>query len=177
MKGKHRNCDILLHVCCAPCACASTERLLEEGYHPLLLFANSNIYPFEEFEKRRSYVEQLAQSYELPLEIIPWDHNDWLDHTVQWKHEPEGGRRCAECFRYNLGKSAELSEKLLISQFTTTLSISPHKSSSMIFEAGREFSGFLEIDFKKNGGFSRSIELSKSYGLYRQSFCGCEFSR
>ena len=104
------------------------------------------------------------------------EHQQWLDSIGGHETDPEKGERCALCFRYNLSEAAEEAEKLGIGHFTTTLTISPHKSSSLIFSIGDKTPGFTPIDFKKDGGYQRSIEISKELSLYRQRYCGCEFS-
>lgn len=169
---------LLLHVCCAPCASACVERLLESERDIVLFFSNSNIHTEEEFEKRLFHVRRLAEIHSLELLVDEYDHAAWLrsvsmvaDYAVQ----PEGGRRCRACFSFSLGRAAARAEELGMN-FATTLTVSPHKNSRLIFEVGGAFSGFEPWDFKKKDGFKRSIELSKHYGFYRQNFCGCEFS-
>ena len=96
--------------------------------------------------------------------------------------EKEGGVRCFKCYELRLRKTAEYAKEHNFEYITTTLTISPHKNSEKINEIGLKVAGeyglnYLLSDFKKNDGFKRSIELSKEYDLYRQSFCGCEFSK
>ena len=169
---------LLLHVCCAPCASACVERLLDEGREIILFFSNSNIATREEFGKRLLYVQQLAEIHHLELLVDEYQHDAWLRtvSTVE-NHagEPEGGLRCRACFTHSLGRTAAKAEELNLN-FATTLTVSPHKNSRLIFEVGSRFQGFEPWDFKKKDGFKRSIELSKQYCFYRQSFCGCEFS-
>jgi hypothetical protein len=81
------------------------------------------------------------------------------------------------CFEFSLRRTDQMAARLGIAAFATTLTLSPHKVSRIIFEVGAQFSRFVPIDFKKKGGFLRSIELSEEYGLYRQTYCGCEFSK
>ncbi len=169
--------EILLHTCCAPCASASIERLMEESYRPVLFFANSNIFPYEEFLKREEYVRLLGRRYDITCISHPWEHDSWLESVKKWASEPERGKRCEACFSYNLSLTAQRSHELGIPLFTTTLTISPHKSSDSIFYAGKKHPGFLDINFKKKNGYARSIELSREYGIYRQDYCGCEFSQ
>ena len=179
---------ILLHICCAPCGSASVERLIDEGYHPILFYSNSNIHPREEYEKRLDSVRILARETDTELLTDTYDHDAWLHSVSQlygYSREPEGGRRCAYCFRFSLDRSIRKAEELGIEFFTTTLTISPHKDSKQIFSIGKDLEreksdpagpSFLDINFKKKEGFKRSIELSKEYDLYRQKYCGCEFS-
>lgn len=171
-----RNGKILLHVCCAPCAGACAERLLTENREPTLYFSNSNLNSKAEFEKRLSYVEKLAGIYDLALEKDAYRHENWLEHVRGLEDEPEKGLRCTKCFDWSFGRTARKAAKLGIKSFTTSLTVSPHKISSVIFETGRNYDGFEEWDFKKRNGFSRSLELSSMYDFYRQKYCGCEFS-
>jgi epoxyqueuosine reductase len=166
---------VLLHTCCANCAAASIEKLLE-SYDVGLYFCNSNIYPIEEFKMRCNDMKNYADINNIPIWIADYDHNDWLDFVKGFENEPEKGERCRLCFRYNLAKTAKLAEAENYDFFTTTLTISPHKISKVIFEEGNKYSNFLDIDFKKQDGFRRSLDLSKINNFYRQKYCGCEFS-
>ncbi len=172
----YENAGYLLHVCCAPCASASIERLLERGEHVALFYSNSNIFPYEEYGKRLQEVKRLAEIYSLQLFIDEYDHGAWLDHIKGFEAEPEKGRRCSLCFAFSLKQTQEKAQELGIPRFSTTLTISPHKRSPQIFGEAAPFEGFVTDDFKKKGGFAKSIELSETYELYRQSYCGCEFS-
>jgi predicted adenine nucleotide alpha hydrolase (AANH) superfamily ATPase len=156
-----------------------------EGRRPVLYYSNSNICTPEEYEKRLESVRNLAGKTGMELIIDPYDHENWLEAAAGLEDEPEGGRRCARCFRFSLSRTFVKAQELGVRHFTTTLTISPHKNSKLIFSIGLEIAApqgkppgvqFLEIDFKKQGGFQRSVELSKEHGLYRQNFCGCEFS-
>ena len=167
---------ILLHVCCAPCATACVERLLTDDRDVSLYFSNSNINSEAEFEKRLSYVEKIAGIFDVNLEIDPYCHDGWLTHVRGLEKEAEKGLRCVKCFDWGLGRTAAKASELGIAVFATSLTVSPHKNSAVIFEAGNQYSGFEPLDFKKRDGFKRSRELSEKFGLYRQSYCACEFS-
>ncbi|MCL2793178.1 MAG: epoxyqueuosine reductase QueH [Spirochaetaceae bacterium] len=168
---------ILLHTCCAPCGSSSVERLLHEKYEVTIFFSNSNIFPKEEFLKRLYFVEKLANFYKIALIQDVYDHEAWKKRVSGLEDEPETGKRCFECFKFNLERTAQKARELSIPSFTTTLSVSPHKNSAQIFEAGTNFPEFSKYDFKKQNGFFRSIELSTKLDLYRQDYCGCEFSQ
>ena len=172
----NKNKKILLHVCCAPCATTCVERLLAAGRKVTLYFSNSNIDNETEFEKRLSCVEKLAGIFDVGLEIDSYRHEDWLEQVRGFENEPEKGLRCVKCFTWSMRRAAERAMVLGIENFTTTLPVSPHKISRMIFEAGSQHPGFEKWDFKKQDGFRRSIELSTRFDFYRQSYCGCEFS-
>jgi predicted adenine nucleotide alpha hydrolase (AANH) superfamily ATPase len=167
---------ILLHICCAPCATTCIERLSSSGYEVILFFSNSNIFPEEEYEKRLENARKLAGILNLRLEVDSYEHEKWLRHVRGLEDEPEQGRRCLKCFEFNLSRASKMADRLKLPSFTTSLSVSRYKQSARIFEQGYAFPKFEAIDFKKKNGYSRSIELSKAYGLYRQNYCGCEFS-
>ena len=167
---------LLLHVCCGPCATHAVDTL--RGEHDLtLFFSNSNIAPRAEYARRRDAARELADRYHVPLVEDAYDHAAWREWVRGLEDEPEGGRRCEACFAFNLRRAAGYAREHGFALFTTTLTVSPHKSSATLFAVGRTLGPFLEIDLKKKGGFQRSVELSKAYGLYRQHDCGCEFSR
>lgn len=172
---------VLLHVCCGPCASACVPRLEEEGAEVTMYFANSNIDTEEEFEKRRAAAEALAAAEGVSVVCARYDHEEWLREVASGlENEPEKGARCEKCFRYNLSKAAQYAAANGFDAFTTSLSVSPHKPSRLLFEAGRESScgaRFLEADFKKREGFKLSVARAKELGLYRQNYCGCEFSK
>ena len=173
----HQPPSTLLHTCCGPCASACVPRLKEMGREVTMLFANSNIDTREEFEKRFHEVEKLAKVDGVRIVALPYDHEEWLREVAAgYEHEPEKGARCARCFRYNLAKAAEYAKANGFAEFTTSLTVSPHKVSSMIFSASDDPS-FLKTDFKKKEGFKLSVKRTKELGLYRQSYCGCEFSK
>ena len=173
----------LLHVCCGPCASACVPALRGAGDDVALLFANSNIDTREEFEKRLGEAKKLASAEGVPIVALPYDHGEWLrEVAIGYEHEPEKGERCARCFRYNLGKTAEYAKAHGFDAFTTSLTVSPHKASPMIFAAAEESASahgtsFAPWDFKRHGGYDRSVKRAMELGLYRQSYCGCEFSK
>lgn len=166
---------ILLHVCCAPCAAHPVRALAQRG-NVTFFFSNSNIHPLEEYRKREGEVRRLADIEAVPTIEDEYDHQAWLRETGTWRDEPEGGRRCDACFRYSLGRAAQVCKERGFDAFTTTLTVSPHKDSARILAIGRELGPFLEIDFKKRDGFRKSVALSREHELYRQRYCGCEFS-
>ena len=142
-----------------------------------MLFANSNIDTQDEFEKRLSEAKKLAAADGVDIESIPYDHDDWLRQVAAgYESEPEKGERCRRCFRYNLAKTAQYAAAHGFDMFTTSLTVSPHKISEMVFAASDD-PRFFKENFKKHDGFKRSLMRSAELGLYRQSYCGCEFSR
>jgi len=173
---------LLLHACCGPCSTACVERLRAEGVEPVLFFANDNLATREEYDRRLAALRAFADAEGVELRAKPYDHAAWREAVRGLEDEPEGGRRCSACFRHSLAAAAAEAaayggEK---NEFSTTLTVSPHKRTAQVFEAGHAVetpaAPFREHDFKKRGGFLRSVALAARYGLYRQSFCGCEFS-
>jgi predicted adenine nucleotide alpha hydrolase (AANH) superfamily ATPase len=150
--------------------------MLADGLHPTLFFSNSNIFPQEEAELRYEALLVVAKAYSLPVIREEWDHDSWLEAVSGLEGEREGGKRCEACFAYNLREASLKAEELGFSHFCTTLTVSRFKNSKTIFRVGEQFPLFEELDFKKKGGFDRSLVLSRELGLYRQHYCGCEFS-
>lgn len=170
---------ILLHTCCAPCATHCVLTLLDEGHEVTLFYSNANIAHQDEWQKRLDAVQALAHHYDLPLLVDKPTHAEWLTQVASgFELEPERGKRCERCFRYSLARAYTATREGGYDAFTTSLTVSPHKVSATIFEVGKELSSaqFLAVDFKKNNGFKHSLELTEKLGLYRQSYCGCEFS-
>jgi len=180
---------LLLHSCCGPCSTAVIEQLMEE-YDVTLFFYNPNITDAEEYEKRkeaqlhflRQYNEQRNGETKVHFLEGSYEPDVFYQMVKGFESEPEGGERCTQCFRLRLEKSANMAKMLGINQFTTTLSVSPHKNYALICQLAEELQEkcdcrFLARDFKKKAGFQKSVILSKEYGLYRQNYCGCEFSK
>lgn len=168
--------EILLHACCGPCSTASIERLLRDGWKPTIIYTDSNIVPLSEFNRRWENLRLVCEKYRIPLLRDEPDHQAWLQAVKGLEHEPEGGTRCEACWRYNLRRTAILAERMGFGHFTTTLTVSRFKNSKKIFLVGGEFPLFTPIDFKKQNGFAESCRLAKEMHLYRQQYCGCEFS-
>ena len=167
--------ELLLHICCAPCGGGCVERLLGEGRKVRLFYSNGNIATREEFDRRLGSVKVLARHFGVELEVDEYDHAAYLAAVAGLENEPERGARCSRCFAFNLGRTARRAAELGL-PFATTLTVSPHKNSSVIFAAGGEHPNFEAIDFKKRDGFLRSNRIARELGFYRQNFCGCEFS-
>ncbi len=167
--------DLILHSCCAPCAGGCVAFLLANERVPLLFFSNSNLCSKEEFDKRLASVKKLAGIYGLELLVDPYDHTAWLDAVKGLENEPEKGERCKKCFAFSLARTAEIAHRYGRG-FATTLTVSPHKNSAVIFEAAGEDELFEKIDFKKGGNYQVSCRIAAENEFYRQKFCGCEFS-
>lgn len=171
---------LLLHCCCGPCATACIQRLLEADIRPTLYFSNSNMDSEVEFLRRLEELRRVAGHFELGQVIVDdYRHDQWHDHCRQALPEyaifTERGPRCVHCFQWSLNRTA-LAAAALEMPFATSLTVSPHKNSKLLLKLGSEYQNFSPWDFKKKDGFKRSLELSKELQLYRQNYCGCEFS-
>ena len=169
---------LLLHSCCGPCS-SYVVTYLKDFFKVTVFYYNPNIYPEQEYQHRLS--EQARLLKELGIDLIEkgYCHEEFLDQVRGLEAEPEGGKRCTQCFRLRLSRTAELAKELGFDYFCTTLTVSPHKNAMVINAVGRELENevlWLPSDFKKRDGYKRSIELSGKYGLYRQDYCGCEFA-
>lgn len=180
---------LLVHSCCAPCSSYVLE-YLNDYFDITVLYYNPNISPKEEYEKRKA--EQIRFIHErfsddntnnkVSFMDCDYESEKYAEIVKGLEKEPEGGMRCVECFRLRLDKTAELAKLYGFDYFVTTLSISPLKNAQLLNRIGSEISekygvSYLPSDFKKREGYKRSIELSKKYGLYRQNFCGCVYSK
>lgn len=171
---------LLLHACCAPCSSSVVERL-QQGYDLTLFYYNPNIHPQAEYQIRCDEIIRWCQRIELPLIVAEYNPEAW-HHTVQgYEHEPERGQRCTLCYRLRLTHSANRAKQDGFDLFTTVLSISPHKDADRINQIGDQLAkevgvAFYQANFKKQGGFQRSLEISKEQGFYRQNYCGCHYS-
>ncbi len=176
---------LLLHACCAPCSSYVLE-YLSKYFNITLYFYNPNISPESEYVFRSEELKRLV--FEMPLngiaDVVTVDYNSGEFYNIVKGYEdmPEGGARCKICYRLRLERSARYAAENGYDYFTTTLSISPYKNSEWLNSIGAELSDkygvrYLFSDFKKKNGYKRSCELSEKYGLYRQNYCGCEYSK
>ena len=172
---------VLLHACCAVCSAHPINLLREMGYEPVIYFFNPNIFPPEEFERRLSELVRYSKKMNVKLIIDRHDPENWYNCISGLEDEPERGKRCSRCFEYRMLFTALKAFQLEYKYFTTTLTVSPHKQSKVIFEIAKEIAAkyelnFLDIDFKKNDGFLKTMKIAKEENFYRQEYCGCEFS-
>lgn len=177
---------LLLHCCCAPCSSAVLERL-KDYFSITAYFYNPNITDETEYMKRFAELERFVNEVYCDredIDVYREESDSGLFHDVVrgLENEPERGKRCMKCYELRMRKSAIYAIEHGYDFFTTTLSISPHKNAEWINRIGVNLSEqlgipFLYSDFKKKNGYKRSIELSAEYNLYRQNFCGCEYSR
>ena len=175
---------VLLHACCGPCA-SSVLEYLSQYFQVTVLWYNPNLYPQAEFDRRFQALVKLIEDMGLAdkVDILaePWKHEDYDRRVKGLENEPEGGARCTECFRLRLWETARLAKHYGYDWFCTTLSLSRHKDAVLINDLGEELGrafgvSWLPSDFKKRDGENRSIELCEQYGVYRQLYCGCEYS-
>ncbi len=174
---------LLLHSCCAPCSSHCIEEL-KDNFALSIFYYNPNIYSQEEFEKRLLEQKRLIKEMDLDIDIISpeYDPSEFSDISKGLEELSEGNARCYKCYLLRLRKTAETAKNNNYDFFTTTLSVSPLKNAEWLNQIGFELEKelgikFLPSDFKKKGGYLRSIELSRKYNLYRQNFCGCIFSK
>ena len=175
---------VLLHSCCGPCS-SSVLEYLTQYFDITLLWYNPNLYPQEEFEKRYQTLLQLLDRMGLSDRVSvlaePWQHTVYAQSVQGLENEPEGGDRCAVCFRLRLREAAKLAKLYGFDYFCTTLTLSRYKNAQLINRLGQEIGdeegvAWLPSDFKKQGREMRSAQLARQFELYQQNYCGCEFS-
>lgn len=177
--------SLLLHSCCAPCSSYVLE-YLSEYFSITIFYYNPNISPKEEFTKRVD--EQKRLIAEMPLKSSikfiegKYEPQKFFTLAKGLENIPEGGERCFKCYALRLDETAKIAKSNGFDYFTTTLSISPHKNAQILNQTGTRLSekygvNYLFSDFKKRNGYKRSCELSETYGLYRQNYCGCIYSK
>ncbi|KRL96719.1 epoxyqueuosine reductase QueH [Liquorilactobacillus satsumensis] len=177
---------ILLHSCCAPCSTYTLEYLTKYA-DVTVYYANSNIHPRAEYQ-RREYVQQKfirdfneKTGNNVRFLAAPYAPQQYFEAVRGLEKEPEGGDRCRACFGYRLDLVAAKAVELDFDYFGSALTISPHKNSQVVNSVGIEVQNFyttkyLPSDFKKNGGYQRSLEMCREYDVYRQCYCGCLFA-
>lgn len=185
LKNTKRVPKLLLHSCCAPCSSYVLE-YLGEYFEITVFYYNPNIYPESEYTKRileqQMLIGDMKVKYPIAFIAGNYDRDAFYEIAAGLEHLKEGGERCLKCYELRLEETAALARDGEFDYFTTTLSISPLKNADRLNEIGTRLAekygvNYLQSDFKKKNGYKRSIELSKEYGLYRQDYCGCEFSR
>ena len=177
--------SLLLHSCCAPCSSYVLE-YLSQYFRITVFYYNPNIFPESEYTKRILEQQTLIESMKVkhPISFIAgnYDREKFMEISRGLEQAKEGGERCFRCYELRLRQAGEIAKECGMDYFTTTLSISPMKNAQKLNEIGQKIANELAIaylpsDFKKKNGYKRSTELSREYGLYRQDFCGCVFSK
>lgn len=187
-EGTHRAPVLFLHSCCAPCSSYVLEYLC--GIFRITVFYyNPNISASEEYRKRAAEQKRLIETYNAegrgyPISVVEGDYDPerFFEMAKGLETCPEGGERCFRCYELRLRETARRSAEAGVDYFSTTLTISPLKNARKLNEIGQALAeeygtAWLPSDFKKKEGYKRSIELSTQYGLYRQDYCGCTYSR
>lgn len=176
---------LLLHACCAPCSSYTLE-YLAEYFDITLFFYNPNISPEREYMHRAAELARLVRSASFAQDVrlltAEYDAAPFFEMARGLEAEAEGGARCKKCYHLRLKETARAAANARFDYFCTTLSISPYKDAGTLNEIGGELAEqygvrYLFSDFKKKGGYQRSIALSKEYHLYRQNYCGCVYSK
>lgn len=177
---------LLMHACCAPCSSYCFEET-SKFFDVTLYFYNPNMDTAEEYEKRREELKKLAGEFfpngkKAATATEEYEPKEFYERVKGYENEPEGGARCEKCFELRLEKTAAYAKEHGFDYFTTTLTVSPHKNAEKINAIGEKIGQkygvkYLYSDFKKRDGFKRSTALSEEFGLYRQNYCGCVFSK
>lgn len=177
--------SLLLHSCCAPCSSYVIE-YMSQYFDVTVFYYNPNISDNDEYRKRveeqKRFIGEFPAANKVSFIEGDYEPGVYFKNVKGLEKCEEGGERCFVCYKMRLEKTAKLAKELKFDYFTTTLTISPLKKSAKLNEIGvglAEKYGveYLLSDFKKKEGYKRSIELSNEYGLYRQNYCGCVFSR
>jgi predicted adenine nucleotide alpha hydrolase (AANH) superfamily ATPase len=172
---------LLLHVCCGPCSIAIFEELLEQ-FDLVVHFYNPNIHPETEYYKRKKEVIQLCKELNIPVAEEEYDVKKWFQSVEGLEQEPEGGKRCIECFKMRLEKAAQYAKENNFEYFCTSLTSGRNKKASIINPIGLEVSKkygliFLEEDWKKKGRQEKATKMISEKNIYRQDYCGCTYSK
>jgi epoxyqueuosine reductase len=173
---------ILLHVCCAPCACYPHSLLASNGVDAVTLYYyNPNIYPLDEYDRRLDEVGTFSEKTGTPLIVGSRDTEVWEESVREFAHLGEKSERCRICYRYRIEASFKHAAEHGFDEIGTVLTVSPHKNSQWIHEIGTDCElkfglSYIDRDFKKDDGFKKGSLLSKEYGFYRQTYCGCRYS-
>lgn len=185
LKGKKPR--LLLHVCCAPCACHPLRFLLPY-FEVSIIFNNSNIYPKAEYEHRLSELRRLLsllakeENIRIPLIVPPYENEAFDVDLAPYAEEKEGGQRCLVCFRKRLSEGMRYAKEHGYSFFTTALTVSPYKNAQVLNAIGSELEAqypgvsYFYSDFKKRGGTEIGRQMARRYHLYEQDYCGCRYS-
>lgn len=178
---------VFLHSCCAPCSSYCLE-FLSKYFQVTVFYYNPNIYPEEEYRKRvveqQEFIKKFPAKHKISFVEGEYNPQDFYNAVKGLEHIAEGGERCFACYRLRLMEAYQMACQAGFDYYTTTLTISPLKNAQKLNEIGEEIARegagktmFLPSDFKKKNGYKRSVELSNEYGMYRQDYCGCVFSK
>ena len=185
IKASNETPTLLLHSCCAPCSSYVLSYLVQY-FKITVYYYNPNIYPQEEYKKRKEEQIRLINEMNKSGKYIYFTDTDYSYESFKMmaeglENELEGGNRCTKCYELRLEETAKKAKDICFDYFCTTLSVSPYKNAQKLNDIGKRMQEkynikYLVSDFKKYEGYKKSIEISKIYDLYRQNYCGCEFS-
>ncbi len=181
LKLNNKKPTLLLHSCCGPCS-SYTLMFLKEYFDITIYYYNPNIYPSLEFDKRLEEQRKVIDIVDKNIKLIfkKEEYNVYQEAIRGFEHLGELSHRCYNCYLFRMKSLANYASENGFDYFTTTLSISPYKSSKWINEIGKSLetntSKYLYSDFKKEMGYQKSILFCKEYNIYRQDYCGCEYS-
>ena len=182
LKESEQKPTLLLHVCCGPCFTYPFE-IIKEYFNITIIYNNSNIYPEEEYNRRLNELKSYLKAISVDINVIefPYDNLNYNKDLEPYANQREGMDRCRICFRKRLGQAIDYAEEHNFDFVGTVMSISRFKNSQDLNKIGFELSEgkrvkWLPTDFKKNGGYEKSLDIVRKYGLYFQHYCGCKFS-
>lgn len=180
LKKENKKPTLLLHSCCGPCS-SYVLKMLKDFFDITIYYYNPNIFPEAEFDKRALVQQELIDKMGLDIPIIVEkdSYDEYLNAVKDYTSLKEGSMRCYKCYEFRIKKLSNVAKEMGFDYFSTVMSVSPYKNSNWINELGNKYqqdSLFLYSNFKKEDGYKESIKLSKEYDLYRQDWCGCEFS-
>ena len=172
---------LLLHSCCAPCAGEIMEALAASEIDTTIYFYNPNIHPFDEYELRKEENIRYADKLGMPIIDADYDRDEWFVRTKGQENEPERGARCTTCFDMRFQKTAQYASENNFNIISSTLGISRWKDMKQIYDSGARSSEphdlpYWDINWRKKGGSSRMLEISKKENFYQQEYCGCVYS-
>lgn len=185
--NKEQKPSLLLHACCGPCSCYPLIFLCEY-FDVTILYNNSNIYPYTEYDRRlnelKVVLSKLKSDYNLDVKLIIKDYNHelYIEDLLPYKDLKEGGSRCVLCYTKRMKEAYDFAEENNFDYFTTVMTISRQKNSQILNNIGKSLelihskTKYFYSDFKKNKGIDIGQDMAKKYNLYRQEYCGCEFS-
>jgi len=170
----------LLHTCCAPCSIAVIDELKSQS-NLTVFFYNPNIYPEAEYFKRKNEVIKVCKEWQVPMIDMDYEIEKWQQTVVGFENEPEGGSRCAQCFKLRLEKTAQYAKENNFEIYCTTLTSGRNKKAEVINTIGKMLGEkygikYLETDWKKEGRQEKGRKMVEERGIYRQNYCGCQFS-
>jgi UDP-GlcNAc:undecaprenyl-phosphate GlcNAc-1-phosphate transferase len=180
--GQTKKPTLLLHICCAPCGTYISQFRLAARFAITWYFYNPNLDSVAEYEQRLAAVKAMAKKFKIKLIVEPYEHTAWAAQASCRAQDPERGERCRVCYRGRLAATAHLARQQNFAYFGTTLLVSPYKDAAAIRVIGRELAlseqvAFLDEDLQVDNTYRLSQNLAKELGLYRQKYCGCEYSR